>query len=60
MIPTYLSEKDFNFYILPHLKFSKFGSKPKVPLYKIFNYILRALYTDMQWGTLEIDCDAIY
>ena len=57
MIPTNLSEKDFNCYILPHLKISKFGPKLKVSPYKIFNYILRVLYTGMQWRALEIDCD---
>lgn len=57
MIPTNLSEKDFNCYILPHLVFSKFGPKLKVSPYKIFNYIVRVLYTGMQWRALEIDCD---
>ena len=45
MIPTNLSEKDFNCYILPHLVFPKFGPKLNVSPYKIFNYILWVRYT---------------
>src|ERR1700704_2882951 len=39
-IPTKVSRKDFNRYIDPHLKKPKKGPKPKLSLYKIFNYIL--------------------
>ena len=40
-IPTKVSRKDFNQYIEPHLKRPKTGPKPKLSLYKIFNYILQ-------------------
>src|SRR4030095_14759202 len=39
-IPTKVSRKDFNRYIEPHLHRPKKGPKPKLSLYKIFNYIL--------------------
>jgi hypothetical protein len=37
-IPTKVSRKDFNRYIDPHLKRPQKGPKPKLSLYKIFNY----------------------
>ena len=40
-IPTKVSRKDFNQYIETHLKRPKTGPKPKLSLYKIFNYILQ-------------------
>src|SRR4029450_12789998 len=39
-IPTKVSRKDFNRYIEPHLHRPQKGPKPKLSLYKIFNYIL--------------------
>ena len=44
-IPTKVSRKDFNRYIEPHLHRPQKGPKPKLSLYKIFNYILYVL----QW-----------
>ena len=52
-IPTKVSRKDFNCYIAPHLKRPKTGPKPKLSLYKIFNYILSVLHTGMQWDQLK-------
>ena len=52
-IPTKVSRKDFNRYIEPHLKRPKTGPKPKLSLYKIFNYILYALHTGIQWDQLK-------
>lgn len=52
-IPTDVSRKDFNRYIAPHLKRPKTGPKPKLSLYKIFNYILSVLHTGMQWDQLQ-------
>lgn len=57
-IPTSLTEKQFNQFILPHLSTGKRGPKPKISLYKFFNYISRVLYTGMQWDMLEIINDA--
>ena len=48
-----VSRKDFNRYIDPHLKRPKTGPKPKLSLYKIFNYILYVLHTGMQWDQLK-------
>src|SRR4029453_2148554 len=39
-IPTKVSRKDFHRYIEPHLHRPQKGPKPKLSLYKIFNYIL--------------------
>ena len=39
-IPKQVLRKDFNRYILPHLKKRVKGPKPKLSFYKIFNYIL--------------------
>lgn len=48
-IPTEVSRRDFNRYITPHLHRPHKGPKPKLSLYKIFNYILYVLHTGMQW-----------
>jgi transposase len=52
-IPTKVSRKDFNRYIDPHLQRPTTGPKPKLSLYKIFNYILYVLHTGMQWHQLK-------
>lgn len=52
-IPTAVSRKDFNRYINSHLKRPTKGPKPKLSLYKIFNYILYVLHTGIQWGQLK-------
>ena len=52
-IPTKVSRKDFNRYIDPHLQRPHKGPKPKLSLFKIFNYILYVLHTGIQWGQLK-------
>ena len=52
-IPTKVARKDFNRYIEPHLHRPKKGPKPKLSLYKIFNYILYVLHTGIQWEQLK-------
>ena len=52
-IPKQVSRKDFNQYILPHLSKRIKGPKPKLSLYKIFNYILYVLHTGIQWDQLR-------
>ena len=52
-IPTKVSRKDFHRYIEPHLKKPNKGPKPKLSLYKIFNYILYVLHTGIQWDQLK-------
>lgn len=54
-IPTELSEKEFNEFVFPHLKNGKRGPSPKIPLYKIFNYILYTIHTGCQWYKLPIE-----
>jgi hypothetical protein len=52
-LPTKVSRKDFNRDIEPHLHRPKKGPKPKLSLYKIFNYILYVLHTGIQWEQLN-------
>lgn len=52
-IPTKVSRKDFNRYIEPHLHRPQKGPKPKLSLYKSFNYILYVLHTGIQWEQLQ-------
>ena len=59
-LPTKVSRKDFNRYIDPHLKRPKKGPKPKLSLYKIFNYILYVLHTGMQWEQLKTNRNALH
>ena len=57
-IPVYFNEKDFETFILPHLWIGSRGPKPKVPLRKIFHFILHVLYTGEQWKMLPIEKDS--
>src|SRR5262249_2109714 len=45
-------------FILPHLSMPKRGPKCKLGYYRVFNLILRVLYTGMQWKCLPIPHDA--
>lgn len=56
-IPTSLTEKQFNEYIRPYLSTAKRGYECKIPLHKVFNYILYRLHTGCQWQQLPIDLD---
>jgi transposase len=49
-----VSQKEFNKYILPQLRNPVKGPKPKLSLYKIFNYVLYALSTGCQWEQLPV------
>ena len=57
-IPVQLSEPEFEAFILPHLSMPKRGPKCKLGYYRIFNLILRVLYTGMQWKCLPVPTDA--
>ena len=59
-IPKQVSRKDFNKYINPHLRKPKKGPKPKLSLYKIFNYILYVLHTGIQWNQLRVRRNEIH
>lgn len=56
-IPTSLTEKEFNAHVNPYLSKAKRGFICKIPLYKVFNYILYRLHTGCQWDQLPIDPD---
>ena len=49
-IPTKLSKAQFEQFVLPHLSRGRRGPPPTLPLCKIFNYILQALYMGCQSG----------
>ena len=57
-IPVQLSEPEFIAFILPHLSMPKRGPKCKLGYYRVFNLILRVLYTGMQWKCLPVPTDA--
>jgi transposase len=57
-IPVQLSEPEFEACILPHLSMPKRGPKCKLGYYRVFNLILRVLYTGMQWKCLPVPKDA--
>jgi len=54
-IPTSITEGQFENHISPYLSKAKRGYVSKIPLYKIFNYILYWLHTGCQWPQLPID-----
>ena len=53
-LPKRVNQKDFNRFIKPHLSKPSTGPKPKVSLYKIFNYIMYVLSTGCQWREVPI------
>src|SRR3954469_15128824 len=57
-IPVQLSEPEFEAFILPHLSMPKRGPKCKLGYYRVFNLILRVLYTGMQWKCLPVPTDS--
>ena len=59
-IPTKVSRKDFNRYIEPHLHRPKKGPKPKLSLYKIFNYILYVFIGKYLSCLRKLDCVIIF
>ena len=56
-IPVQFSAPEFATFILPHLSRPKRGPQCKIGYHKPFNYLLRVLYTGMQWKELPIDKD---
>lgn len=54
-IPTSVAEDQFEHYIRPHLRVAHRGYVCRIPLYKVFNYILYRLHTGCQWEQLPID-----
>ena len=56
-LPVKVTEKQFNRFFLPHLSLPKHSRHPKIPLWKVFNYILYQLHTGCQWEQLPIKLD---
>ena len=56
-IPVSLTQEQFEQYIRPGLSVAKRGYQCRIPLYKIFNYILYRLHTGCQWMRVPIDND---
>lgn len=56
-IPTEVTPEQFEQHVESHLSKAKRGFVSKIPLFKIFNYILHFLYTGCQWKKLPIDKD---
>ncbi|MHB8626804.1 MAG: IS5 family transposase [Aggregatilineales bacterium] len=56
-IPVSVTEDQFNTHILACLNTAKRGYVSKIPLYKLFNYILYRLHTGCQWEELPIERD---
>jgi transposase len=56
-IPISLTEEQFNEHVNPYLSKAKRGYVCRIPLYKIFNYILYRLHTGCQWERLPIEAD---
>lgn len=56
-IPTTLTEKEFNEFVLPHLTKGSRGPDTKLTFHVIFNYILKLMYTGCQWKELPIEKD---
>lgn len=54
-IPTSLTREQFEEFVEPILFIGSRGPEPKIELFKTFNYILKVLYTGMQWKELPID-----
>lgn len=57
-IPTSVTEDEFNEHFYPHLTTAKRGYECKIPLYKVFNYILHRYHTGCQWDQIPIEPDA--
>ncbi len=56
-IPISVTEKQFDEHIRPYITVAKRGYECKIPLYKVFNYVLYQLHTGCQWFQLPIDPD---
>jgi len=54
-IPTSVTETEFKLHILPFLNTAKRGYVSKIPLYKMFNYVLYRLHTGCQWAEVPIE-----
>ena len=58
-LPKQVTEKEFEQFFLPYLSLPKRGKKAKIPLWRIFNYILHQLHTGCQWENVPIKIDLL-
>lgn len=56
-IPVSVTDEQFKGHVLPFLNTAKRGYVSKIPLHKMFNYILYRLHTGCQWQELPIEKD---
>ena len=56
-IPVSVTEKQFKEHIKPYISVAKRGYESKIPLYRVFNYILYRMHTGCQWQQLPIERD---
>src|SRR5215510_13042785 len=56
-IPTSVTEEQFEQHIRPYLNTAKRGYVSRIPLYKMFNYVLYRLHTGCQWEQVPIAAD---
>jgi transposase len=54
-IATSVTEEQFKVHMLPFLSTAKRGYVSRIPLYKIFNYVLYRLHTGCQWAQVPIE-----
>ncbi len=57
VIPVDLTKEQFDEFFCDHLSSSRRGRKTKISNFKFLRYILKVLYTGMQWISLPIDED---
>ena len=57
-IPTSVTQEQCEQYLRPCLTVAKRGFVSKIPLYKMFNYVLHRLHTGCQWEELPIERDS--
>ena len=58
-LPKRITEKQFERFFLPFLSLPKRSRKFKIPLWRVFNYILYQLRTGCQWEELPIRIDPL-
>jgi len=56
-IPTDLTEKEFNEFVLEYLTKGSRGPSTKVSYFRLFNYILKLMHTGCQWEGIPIEKD---
>ncbi len=57
-IPTYLTEAEFDEFVLEHLTDGSRGPSTKLSYFRLFNYILKLMHTGCQWKEIPIEKDA--